>query len=52
MHVRTSLENRIRHSDLSVSQIADTMEFPNSSFLCKFFKAQTGTTPLHYRCGR
>lgn len=39
----------LRHSDLSVSQIADRLEFPNSSFMCKFFKAKTGITPLHYR---
>ncbi|MCQ2153369.1 MAG: helix-turn-helix domain-containing protein [Bacteroidales bacterium] len=39
----------LRHSDLSVSQIADRLEFPNSSFLCKFFKAKTGVTPLHYK---
>ncbi len=39
----------LRHSDLSVSQIADRMEFPSSSFMCKFFKAKTGITPLHYR---
>ena len=39
----------LRHSDLSVTQIADRLEFPNSSFMCKFFKAKTGITPLHYR---
>lgn len=39
----------LRHSDLSVSQIADQLDFPNSSFLCKFFKAKTGITPLQYR---
>ena len=39
----------LRHSDLSVRQIADRLEFPNSSFMCKFFKAKTGITPLHYR---
>lgn len=42
----------LRHSDLSVSQIADRLEFSNSSFLCKFFKAKTGITPLQYRFGR
>lgn len=39
----------LRHSDLSVTQIADRLEFPSSSFMCKFFKAKTGITPLHYR---
>lgn len=41
----------LRHSDLTISQIADRLEFPGSSFLCKYFKARTGTTPLHYRHG-
>ena len=41
----------LRHSDLSVSQIADRLEFPSSSFMCKFFRAKTGYTPLHYRRG-
>ena len=39
----------LRHSDLSVTQIADRLEFPSSSFMCKFFKAKTDITPLHYR---
>ena len=42
----------LRHSDLSVSQIADKLEFPSNSFMCKYFKAHTGITPLQYRRGR
>lgn len=42
----------LRHSNLSVTQIADRLEFPNCSFICKYFKAKTGFTPLHYRRGK
>ncbi|MBQ0093131.1 MAG: AraC family transcriptional regulator, partial [Bacteroidales bacterium] len=47
--VITEIKVLLRHSDLSVSQIADRLDFPGSSFLCKFFKAKTGITPLQYR---
>ena len=50
--VITEIKVLLRHSDLSVSQIADRLDFPGSSFLCKFFKAKTGITPLQYRRGR
>ena len=50
--VITEIKILLRHSDLSVSQIADRLDFPGSSFLCKFFKAKTGITPLQYRRGR
>ena len=42
----------LRHSGLSVSQIADKLEFSSSTFLCKYFRAKTGITPLQYRRGR
>lgn len=39
----------LRHSELSVSQIAEQLEFPNDSFMCKFFRRNTGMSPLVYR---
>lgn len=50
--VITEIKVLLRHSELSVAQIADKLEFPSSSFLCKYFKAQTGMTPLQYRTGK
>lgn len=47
--VITDIKVLLRHSELSVAQIADRLEFPSCSFLCKYFRAHTGTTPLHYR---
>ena len=39
----------LRHSDKLVYQIADELNFPNSSFFCKFFRRVTGMTPYEYR---
>ncbi len=39
----------LRHSDKLVYQIADELNFPNSSFFCKFFRRMTGKTPHEYR---
>lgn len=37
------------HSDLSVSEIANYMNFSDQSYFTKFFKRETGVTPLNYR---
>ena len=39
----------LKHSDKSVAQIADEMNFPNPSFFCKYFKRLTGQTPMEYK---
>ncbi len=39
----------LRSTNLTISQISDRLAFPNSSFLCKFFKQREGMTPLEYR---
>lgn len=36
-------------SDLSLQQIADRMHFPDQSYLGRFFKRHTGSSPLAYR---
>jgi AraC family transcriptional activator of pobA len=37
------------HSNLSVTEIANYMNFPDQSYFTKFFKRETGATPLSYR---
>ncbi|MBN2486660.1 MAG: AraC family transcriptional regulator [Bacteroidales bacterium] len=37
------------HSNLTVSEIADTMNFGDQSYFTKYFKNKTGFTPLQYR---
>lgn len=44
-----AIKIRLRHTDLTLKQIADEMAFPNPSFFSKFFRRMTGQTPLDYR---
>ena len=37
------------HTDKPIAQIAEDMNFPNSSFFCKYFKRIVGVTPKDYR---
>ena len=39
----------LRHSDKTVAEIADEMNFPTPSFFCKYFKRLTGSTPQNFR---
>ena len=37
------------HTNMTVSEIAELMNFPDQSYFTKFFKKSTGITPLQYR---
>lgn len=39
----------LKHSDVTVAQLADNLSFPNSAFFSKFFKRVTGMTPSQYK---
>lgn len=39
----------LKYSDKLIYQIADELNFSNTSFFCKFFKRMTGMTPLAYQ---
>lgn len=39
----------LKHSDKSIQQIADALNFPNQSFFGKFFKEHTGCSPSNFR---
>lgn len=39
----------LKHSDLTVQQVAYELNFPNQSFFGKFFKKHTGMSPGSYR---
>ena len=41
----------LRHSDKSVIQISEDLDFPNPSFFSKYFKRLTGMTPGEYKKG-
>ena len=42
----------LKHTDKSITQISDEMDFPNPSFFSKFFKRLTDKTPLEYRLSK
>ena len=48
-YVILEAQHLLRHTDLSVKEIADQLNFPNQSFFYKYFKAHTGYTPNSYR---
>jgi len=48
-YVILEAEHLIRHTDLSIKEIADQLNFPNQSFFYKYFKSHTGYTPNSYR---
>ena len=45
IHIKTLL----RHTDLSIQQIAYEMHFPEASHLSRYFRRATGMTPAQYR---
>jgi AraC family transcriptional regulator, transcriptional activator of pobA len=47
--VVTAAKLMLRHTDMSVAQIADELHFPTDSFFCKYFRRLTGCTPLEWR---
>ncbi|WP_062180135.1 helix-turn-helix domain-containing protein [Dysgonomonas macrotermitis] len=43
------IKSMLKTSPMSISQIADELNFPNPSFFGYYFKKHTGMTPLRYR---
>lgn len=41
----------LRHTDLSIYEVADRLDFQSATFFSRFFKRETGTTPKEYRNG-
>ena len=48
---RVIIEARILLSstDMSIQQIADTLNFPNDSFFCRYFRQEVQMSPMRYR---
>lgn len=44
-----AIERRLRFSDMTVQEISNQLNFPNSSFFGRYFKKHSGMTPLEYR---
>ena len=45
----TRIKIDLKHTDKPIASICDDMNFPNPSFLTKFFKRITGMTPSQYQ---
>ena len=45
----TSAKVLLKHSDKSIAQIAEELDFPTVSFFCKYFKRLTQITPNQFR---
>lgn len=43
------IERMLCHTQMPVKEIAYRLNFPNASFFGKYFKAQKGMSPTHYR---
>lgn len=43
------IKRLLAHTNLSVSEIATTMNFPDQSYFAKFFKREVGLSPLQFR---
>ena len=39
----------LRHTTMSIHEVAQELEFPNTSFFCQYTKKHTGLTPNHFR---
>ena len=43
------IERMLCHTQMPIKEIVYRLNFPNSSFFGKYFKAQKGMSPKHYR---
>lgn len=48
-YVVLEIRNRLKNSSASIKEIAEQMNFPNQSFLGKYFKEHVGMSPSEYR---
>lgn len=48
-HTVTEIKLMLKTTNLSILEIANSMNFPSLSFFCKYFKCRAGITPKEYR---
>ena len=49
--VTLDAKSQLRNTNQTISQISDSLNFPNPSSFCKYFKKNAGVTPKEYRYG-
>lgn len=50
--ILTDVKAKLKSTDMTVQQIAYSLNFPNASFFCKYFKRYMGITPIEYRASK
>ncbi len=50
MFVLVEIKTLLRNTNYSIKEITCELNFPNQSFLGKYFKSATGLSPSEYRC--
>jgi AraC family transcriptional activator of pobA len=45
----TEAKRLLLHTNLSVTQIADALHFPDQSYFTKYFKQEAGCSPIEFR---
>ena len=48
-YVTSEIRVMLKSTTMSIKEIAQTMHFPNQSFLGKYFKEHVGMSPSKYR---
>lgn len=48
-HAMECIKYHLKHSDISIKEVAEHFDFVNPSFFGKFVKAHTGMSPMQYR---
>lgn len=48
-YVITDIRHQLKHSDKSIKEVADYLNFPNISFFGKYVRSHTGLNPTEYR---
>jgi AraC-like DNA-binding protein len=51
-HVILEARAMLQSSDMTIQQIAASLNFPNQSFFGKYFKRATGLSPKQYRSSK
>ena len=47
--ITLEMKHLLRNTTLTIEQIADQLHFPDTSYMCRVFRRQTGVSPLKYR---
>ena len=49
MCIRDSIKAKLKSTDMTIQEIAYSLNFPSASFFGKYFKRHMGMSPLEYR---